>query len=551
MQSPIGDLGEVFFALCKSVDTPMSLGSWLRFKYGGLHLYSEQVVNPKDYVTSDSFAVDYAVCSYLSKLKTRDKESQLRRREVALEKFSASELKCASTNRIWSDPSLQALRPGSAAVIHTATRKIAKVLGKFSWDKVLSGCAWGPGATNGVAKRQSYPDVKYTHELTVTPACVDYAIAWLSHDIHWFESITGIRPDGRYSCLPSCLKIVWENKVVTVPKSFKTDRTIAAEPSFNGFIQRGVGRYIRKRLGAFGVDLNNQGVNQTLALRAFSDSLATLDLSAASDTIAINVIKELLPLDWFLVLDRMRSQYYEDPSSGMITRYEKFSSMGNAFTFELESLIFWALSSSIDVNAMVFGDDIVVSQSDVNLVIQVLEDAGFSINLEKSFTSGAFFESCGKYYFGGFDVTPCYQKDELSDESSYIHCHNRLLRLSRRLGMEVTLDDRIFRAVKAVRRLGLFEDSPYRVPFGPDFDDGWAVLDPVDLRCVKDASLGFRCCVYSTRKRRRSPYQLGGFAHRLWAGAVETDSDLHFRKEVNLRRGHRYIHWPEFVPNYL
>jgi len=100
---------------------------------------------------------------------------------------------------------------------------------------------------------------------------------------------------------------------------------------------------------------------------------------------------------------------------GSRERLEKFSSMGNGFTFPLESLIFWALASAAsDDIVTVYGDDIICAVKDVELIIKVLEACGFAINKGKSFWSGPFRESCGSDYYRGIDVRPVYVKTVLS-----------------------------------------------------------------------------------------------------------------------------------------
>lgn len=539
MQTSVDVLGEVYFSLCKGIDTPVALSCWLRFRYGGLRLLSELKVDPANYVAADAFAVDYACSVFLSKYQDSDVSSSESRKSAALAKFYESERCCELTNSRWDDPLLPALRPDSLLVLHQVKRKIARVLGPFEFGKVLPHCEFGPGATNGVSRRRAYVDVKQSDVPTVTPSCIDFALAWLSQDIHWFSAITRVMPEGPYSALPASIAVCWGNRVVTVPKTFDCDRTIAAEPTFNGFFQRGVGRYIRRRLKGFGVDLDNQETNRTLASKACSLGLATIDLSSASDTIASSVVRELLPIDWWLYLDRLRSHYYEDPSTGQLLRYTKFSSMGNAFTFELESLIFWAVTSSVSDVASIFGDDIICRQSDSARLIAVLEDFGFKTNVKKSYVTGSFFESCGGHYFDGFEVTPVYQREPLSDESSFIRCHNRLCRLAVRQGMGVTTDERFVPAIRAVRRLGRFDRSPYRIPFHPsDGDDGW-LTSGRDLRCLFDKTLGYaRCRVLVPKVRGRSPHQTGALAFRLRSQV--RDMEWTFRPTV-YKRGSRVI----------
>jgi hypothetical protein len=192
----------------------------------------------------------------------------------------------------------------------------------------------------------------------------------------------------------------------------------------NMYLQKGFGDFFRRRLKSISwkgagdkpvfVDLNNQVNNQRFAQSGSIDgSLATIDLSAASDSVSTNLVETLLPLAWFQALDLVRSEFVSaDPKGDApAIRLEKFSSMGNGFTFELESLIFWALASACvdlcsDQRLAVYGDDIIVPSAVSGTLIALLNYCGFQTNSEKTFVSGPFRESCGKHYFRGVDVTP-------------------------------------------------------------------------------------------------------------------------------------------------
>jgi hypothetical protein len=218
---------------------------------------------------------------------------------------------------------------------------------------------------------------------------------------------------------------------VSVPKNAKTDRIICAEPTGNIFLQKALGEIIRQKLRRFGVDLNDQSINQRASQRAFKEGLATIDLKGASDHLSYEVVRDLLPLNWFLLLDDLRvSRSKGINSDGTETRLEKFSSMGNGFTFELESLIFYAITSVIDdpLYVSVYGDDIICRAAVVDQVIDGLLLIGFPINKDKSFIKGNFFESCGTFWFKGHDVTPFFQKEILDNDHELIRCANRISR---------------------------------------------------------------------------------------------------------------------------
>lgn len=170
-----------------------------------------------------------------------------------------------------------------------------------------------------------------------------------------------------------------------------------------------------------------------MAARAYKDGLATIDLESASDTMCHGLVLDLLPPDWFVYLDALRSKSYV--IDGQWRSFEKFSAMGNGFTFELESLIFYALARSVvpveeSQDVSVFGDDIIVPAKYAPQLLELLDYVGFLPNKQKTFVSGNFYESCGKHYHKGFDVTPIYQKEYPNDESETYRLANRLYRWS-------------------------------------------------------------------------------------------------------------------------
>jgi hypothetical protein len=219
-------------------------------------------------------------------------------------------------------------------------------------------------------------------------------------------------------------------KLSFVPKNAKTLRTICTEPGLNTLVQLGLGTHMARRLAAFGIDIRDQTLNQRRACEgSLTGALATLDLSSASDTIATELVYELLPLDWATLLNRARSRKVLLPTGRVISQ-EKFSSMGNGFTFPLETLIFWSLAAaccSKDSDATAYGDDLIVPTTVYPLLVEVLTAVGFLVNQTKSYHTGPFRESCGKDYFSGTDVRPIYQKGWVSGQSLFV-LHNFYVR---------------------------------------------------------------------------------------------------------------------------
>jgi len=356
-------------------------------------------------------------------------------RAAAEKAYYQSESECEQTNVRVRKCIFQGYEPLShMPYIRRAQEIIGEILGTFRWQDVLDLGRFGPGVTSSVRGTRLHDSVKYGSKPDVTPAFAKTAMNLISYLPSWSNLIVGVDYPVWVSPLPS---IVPGNRVTFVPKNAKTDRAIAVEPTVNIWFQLGIGGLIRKKLLKAGLDLDTQEVNQRLAaLGSIDDSLSTIDLERASDTLSWRVVMLLLPPLWFEALERCRSQFGQFPGKGF-TPYQKFSSMGNGFTFELESLIFWALCTSVaQLNGYnsfwvtAYGDDIVVPSGIYDEVTSLLAFLGFSVNHEKSYRSGPFRESCGKDFLRGSLVRPCFLKETPNNPLAWIKIANSLKRLA-------------------------------------------------------------------------------------------------------------------------
>jgi hypothetical protein len=301
--------------------------------------------------------------------------------------------------------------------------------------------------------------------------------------------------------------VVPGNTVITVPKNYKTDRTIAKEPCMNIYIQKGIGGVIRRRLKSVGIDLDDQGPNQRAALKGSLDgSLATVDLSMASDTVALELIRFLLPNDWLSALEQCRSPVGVLPSGEILT-YQKFSSMGNGYTFELETLVFWAIAQQVccwwlderDPSVLVYGDDIVIRSDKCPELLRRVWQAGFIPNADKTFYEGPYRESCGKHYFLGADITPFYVRKPVQHLDRLFLVHNNVYRWGERTGLDVS---------SALTKLKGLAPAKWREPRLPDgFGDG-AFIGNVDELQLSPHKYGWEC--WTVKALSRSNDELGG-----------------------------------------
>jgi hypothetical protein len=245
-------------------------------------------------------------------------------------------------------------------------------------------------------------------------------------------------PDHFEQELLARVQMVTHNKITLVPKTAKVHRTIAVEPLLNGYVQKGIDEYLRRRLKRHGCDLRDQTRNQRLALQGSlpgPNPFATIDLSSASDSMSYELVRDMVPPDWFEMLNSTRSFEYE--LQGTRKRYEKFVSMGNGFCFPLETLIFSSVCAAVyayhhlTADFSVYGDDIIVRSSVAKDVLAFLRSLGFRHNPDKTFLTGPFRESCGADWYNGEDVRPISLDYTLGSLRDIFKLHNLTLKSER------------------------------------------------------------------------------------------------------------------------
>lgn len=405
-------------------------GIFLCLKYGDDISACSHGINPLQYESAIDFSRDYLAASLLSKYQGGLKEHEVLRRERALEKFWSCEQrlkKCyAPFQRVLSEQS------SVARVLDLAREKIASWLGDLRDAFSIDDCSFGPGSSSSVPRRKAHPSNKFL-ACDVSAACAPFVEMF-------FRDCGFPRP---------VFNVVEHSRIEYVPKNFKIDRIIAVEPDWNIFFQKGIGKAIRRCLKRVGIDLNNGALKHELLARiaASTGALATVDLSSASDSIALWLVRYLLPDDWFFFMNSVRTGSIQ--LGGSVAHLTKFSSMGNGFTFELESLIFYALAKAVCAieghggTVSTFGDDIILPTKAVPLLAQVFQTCGFVFNEDKSFSTGYFRESCGAHFFKDWNVKPFYLKESINNDSQrYLFC-NSIRRLTHRLYYRDVRDTRL------------------------------------------------------------------------------------------------------------
>lgn len=296
---------------------------------------------------------------------------------------------------------------------------------------------YGPGAGNGV--KGTHAADKIQQPMTCTSPSVPLVLKL--RQINAYFRLFDERNGGiGYS-------EVRGSRLTTVPKNEDTERTIAIEPVGNMALQLAAGRYLELALKSIGLDITcQQPKNKLMALRGSQDeSIATIDLSKASDMITPDLVRALMPEAWYRLLMTLRSQEIEVPGYGW-TKLNMMSTMGNGFTFPLMTLILVSLiygyrathggpNLRIDWSSTcVFGDDIIVPTHEYADICKILHQAGLVVNADKSYSAGPFRESCGGDYWNGYDVTPFYVRSLATDPSIYVAI-NQVFEWSARHGL--------------------------------------------------------------------------------------------------------------------
>jgi hypothetical protein len=419
-------------------------------------LSTQSMLTQKDLIQGDSknafaFYVSYQLGAFLKKFPFKGTDT----RTPAIDSFIKAEKVCRRFNNenykalLKMDSTNHSIFCGCLDEIR---RDIENLIGSVpDIDSVKEHATHGPGVSLGPEykggrctsyfKWSTLPYSVTSEALPLAQELIESDPRWYGALDHWYRVRCGnlYRPIDLSDFWSRVFSVKNSSRITTVPKSGLTDRTIAIEPLMNVMLQLGVDKYFKKRLKAcWGYDLTSQLLNQQLAeLGAREGSYATLDLKAASDTVSLKICELLLPPLWFDLLCTLRCR--KGMLDGVEGSFDKISSMGNGFTFALESLVFGALVRHVQRRlgdqrvTAVFGDDLVVPVESARPLIELLQYSGFDLNMEKSFIDGPFRESCGSDWFSRYNVRPLFLKKSIRTVMDLFYVHNRLFELEENL----------------------------------------------------------------------------------------------------------------------
>ena len=279
----------------------------------------------------------------------------------------------------------------------------------------------GPGATaERISGNQKYNLMSWTTRLQVYFPMDLFAIPnW--NDIESLERTEVSEPGMEIPV-----------RVITVPKTLKTPRIIAIEPVCMQYTQQSIMSALvplleKSELLSGSLGFTDQFPNQELArVGSITQSLATLDLSEASDRVSNHLVELMLESVPTLsgAIQACRSLTADVPGRG-VQHLTKFASMGSALCFPVEAMVFLTIILSgmqrrqgkqltlrsvkrMLKDVRVYGDDIIVPIEYAEVVACELERFNLKVNTRKSFWTGKFRESCGRDWYDGTNVTVTY-----------------------------------------------------------------------------------------------------------------------------------------------
>jgi hypothetical protein len=342
--------------------------------------------------------------------------------------------------------------PKDHPILQRAQRLLTRMLKRCSLDVITPG--HGPGGVAEGYDRFERWDIR----------------SWPSRAERWYPFHEYGSQSFRALCSQGPPMMVKNSitKCSLVPKDYKGPRLISSESTATQYLQQGqmklLMRYVDSHwLMGKSIRFQDQTWNQAKCLSAFEDGSATLDLSNASDTVSAALV-------WYLLsgVPKLRSQLFCTRSQymnveGQRVRITAFSPMGSAVCFPVETLVFWALTmasvrfvqfqwtmsdaggrpvgskdpmipseSEMASAIAVFGDDIIVPDYALAVLIGTLTSVGCEVNTSKTCYQTPFRESCGAEYFNHTDVAIIRNRRYDYDDSKKLISNPVLLDLQRK-----------------------------------------------------------------------------------------------------------------------
>lgn len=232
-----------------------------------------------------------------------------------------------------------------------------------------------------------------------------------------------------------------------VSKTYMTDRPTFKSVVGDIAIQCGIGDVLTTSLRSSGYDVSTlPDTHKELArLGSISGLTATFDMKGGSDNVYLELGKYMVPELTFDIMAAARCSKLR--IDDQVIDLPIMATAGNGFCFPLETIIFLSLQmgilsyfgvkpkiakrqvrgasyryirkTSYHSICSTFGDDVIIPTFAAKTFIEVFDKLGIILNLEKSFFTGSFRESCGGHYLNGHDVNCFNSKTVPTPENTY------------------------------------------------------------------------------------------------------------------------------------
>lgn len=363
-----------------------------------------------DQMDAATFKATYQMASLLKRYRFEtDLFSDKELSDMAIASFRETQSRLANLD-------FDSLDTFSNEILDRAARYISRVLGEYSDEEHRNLCRFGRKASVGIPARLACEAARWELPISGSPE----QIAWFDSEMsqvpcvqdYWQRQLDSDPSEEKRSIYRTTSSLA----LVLVPKTFKSLRSIMPNTTIGTYMSYGLGEIMRKRLKREGYDIRRlQMRHRYLAQSGSVHGLyTTADLSSASDSISVALVKRLFPPDWFEILLKSRIGEVALPD-GSTVQSLTFCTMGIGYTFPLQTLVFLALLKAIESCfwawnnrrvISVYGDDLIYSSRMHEYVTHFFPKFGFVLNVDKTFTTGHFRESCGGDYFHGVDVRP-------------------------------------------------------------------------------------------------------------------------------------------------
>lgn len=300
------------------------------------------------------------------------------------------------------------------------------MLPPFTAEELFAACKHSSGTSLGLTYSNTSLKEKFRLPMTITEELIPLAKLYLKWDPQFLEALLDVNPEYRNKHIDTFFLVVNGSRSTTVAKNTESRRMIAVEPTWNMFFQQGFMILFVDILRTFGLDLEK--LQDQHRYEAFIQSIlrkkSTIDWASASDCVASVLVRFCFPPAWYSGLDLVRCKTSEIKigKEKQEVSLHMFSTMGNATTFPLECILFYAIAkTTIHIESgiktmipdftqddvSIFGDDCIVPTESTESFIANATMCGFLCNKEKSYFGDSWFrESCGGDFYCGRNVRP-------------------------------------------------------------------------------------------------------------------------------------------------